>query len=312
VGCSRRTREQHPEAAPGYYRVGVPSYGTVESMTKLPDSREYERLVESLVEQLAQRAGVHTEQITRDVQVPGRGTVNQIDVLWDFVDARGQPRRVVFEARSYRRRVDQGKLHAFRSVVDDIQAADRAVQGVMVTTTGYQSGAKDIASTYGLVVLELRAPTDDDFAGRLGKVVLTITAQAPIIEDVKFEAVEVYDDDFATTLVEPAAISIEPAEGRPDYGPLDEFLCRDELGPPGQPRMVHEIRREFNPPAVLLVHGVRTALVRAVTARVGEVAVPPVTVTIAGAKTIAWLLRDSLAGSRAWIADNGRVWMTGS
>lgn len=281
-------------------------------MTELPDSSEYERLVEWLVGQLSKRAEVRTEQISRDVQVAGRSTVNQIDVLWDFVDAQEQPQRVVFEARSYRRRVDQGKLHAFRSVVDDLQAADRPVKGVMITTTGYQSGAKNIASTYGLVVLELRAPTAADFAGRLGGVALTITAATPIIQDVKFEAVEIYDEDFATTLVEPGAISIEHAEGKADYGPLDELLCRDELGPPGQPRTVHKVRREFDPPAVLLVYGARTALVQAVTARVGEVAAPPVTFSVGGAETIAWLLRDSLAGSRAWIAENGLVWTTDS
>jgi hypothetical protein len=140
-------------------------------MTKPPDSGEYERLVEDLVGQLAVRAEVRSDRIERDAQVPGRGIVNQIDVLWDFADARGQPQRVVFEARSYRRRVEQGKLHAFRSVVDDIQDTARPVTGAMVTTVGYQSGAKDIASTYGLLVLELRAPTGADLANRVLKVV---------------------------------------------------------------------------------------------------------------------------------------------
>ncbi len=53
------------------------------------------------------------------------------------------------------------------------------------------------------------------------------------------------------------------------------------------------------------------ALVQAVTARVGDVKAPPVTVTVTGPE-IAWLLRNSLTGARAWIAEDGRVWTTES
>jgi hypothetical protein len=255
---------------------------------------------------------VRNDRIERDVQVPGRGPVNQIDVPWDFVDARGQPQRVVFEARSYRRRVEQGKLHAFRSVVDDIQDAARPVTGAMVTTVGYQSGAKDIASTYTLLVLELRAPTGADLANRVLKVVVTVTAQVPVVEDVAFDTVEVYEDGFTVGFEELGALAVVPAEGGPDPDRLDVVLCRGELGTLGELRPVHDVRRDFDPPAVLLVRGRKVALVRAVTARVEDVRVPPVTVTVAGPETIAWLLRDSLTGARAWIAEDGRVWTTDS
>jgi len=47
-------------------------------------------------------------------------------------------------------------------------------EGVMVTTTGYQKGAKAVADTYGIVITELRAPTDDDLQGRAVEVHLDI------------------------------------------------------------------------------------------------------------------------------------------
>lgn len=281
-------------------------------MMQPPDSAEYERLVESLVGQLGLRAEVRSERIKRDVRVPGRSTTNQIDVLWDFVDAQGRPQRVAFEARSYRNRVDQGKLHAFRSVVDDIQDEARPVTGVMVTTVGYQRGAKSVASTYGVVVLELRAPTDADLKNRLGKIIVTVGTQVPIIDNVEFEAIEVYEEHFPSGPDDPRVFTVRTTEADANAELLKDVLCRGEVGNLGDPRSIHHVRREFNPPATLLVRGRKAALIHAVTAQVGDVEAPPVTVTIGGLETIAWLLRDSLSGARAWIAADGQVWTTDS
>lgn len=66
-----------------------------------PESAEYEQFVESLVRHLAKRAPVRTERIRWDEDTKGHATTNQLDVVWDFRDERGQPHRVVFEARSY-------------------------------------------------------------------------------------------------------------------------------------------------------------------------------------------------------------------
>lgn len=279
-------------------------------MTDPPPSAEYERLVETLVESLALQAGVQCERVVRDIRLQGRGTINQIDVLWDFTDTQGQPQRVVFEARSYKNRVDQGKLHAFRSVVDDIQDATRPVTGVMVTTAGYQRGAKDVASTYGLLVWELRTPTEADFAGRLGKIELNIRMYTPIIEDVIFEAAEVAEGHLPAISETINAFEIAPTEEDPNRKTLDQVLCRGELGTWDTPRPVHSVRREFHPPAVLFVRGQKAAMLHAITAQVGDAKAPPITTTVGGAERIAWMLRDSLKGSRVWIARDGQTWPT--
>lgn len=281
-------------------------------MTQPPDSADYERLVKSLVGPLTLDMGVRSERIARDVRIQGQSTTNQIDVLWDFVDAQGRPQRVVFEARSYGKRVDQGKLHAFRSVVDDIQDTARPVTGVMVTTVGYQRGAKAVASTYGLIVLELRVPIEADFADRLTKIVLNIRAQTAIVDDVRFEAIEVAEDNFPASLEALDAFKIAVAADDPNPKSLNDVLCHGELGSLGTPRPVHPVRRDFDPPVVLFVRGRKAALIHAVTAQVGDVEAPPVTTTIGGPETIAWMLRNSLRGSRAWIADDGQIWKTQS
>jgi hypothetical protein len=61
-----------------------------------PDSDEYELIVQEIVTQLSKRAQVDTTRIEHNVKVQGRATGNQIDVLWDFNDAEGKPRRIVF------------------------------------------------------------------------------------------------------------------------------------------------------------------------------------------------------------------------
>lgn len=273
-----------------------------------PSAGEYEQLVERLVTELVPSAAVVTEAIERDVLVRGRSTTNQIDVVWDLTDANGESRRVVFEARSYGRAVDQGRLHAFRSVVDDIQDAERPVTGVMVTTTGYQRGARAVAETYGLIVLELRQPTSDDLANRVMSVHVTMNAQMPVVRDVSFEALEVHDETAASVgLVLLDGVELGLPSGR---RPLAELLLKGELGVLGRPRPPHPVRRKFDPPVELWIGGVRAATVRSVHAVAGDLAAPPATFVVAGLRDVAWMTRNALTGARAWIAEDGQVWRT--
>lgn len=277
-------------------------------MSDRPSSEEYERLVERLVSELVPSSGVVTDAIKRDVRVRGQSTTNQIDVLWDLTDAAGRPRRIVFEARSYARAVDQGRLHAFRSVVDDVQDDQRPVTGVMVTTTGYQSGARAVASTYGLVVLELRVPTAADRADRVASISVTMNLQVPVVRDVRFEAVEVHDEAGAAGgPVVLGDVKIDSPSGRV---PLAKVLLDGELGALGAPRPPHPVRRVFDPPADLWVEGARVATVYAVDAVAGDQAAPPATFVVSGLQDVAWMVRDALSGARAWIAEDGRVWRT--
>ena len=279
---------------------------TVVRMTTPPSSAEYEQLVESLVRQLAKRAPVQTERIQWDEDIKGHATTNQIDVVWDFVDEHGQPHRVVFEARSYKSAIKQGQLHAFRSVVDDIQDPTRPVTGVMVTTARYQAGAKAVASTYGVVVLELREPGDDELDGQLQQIIVNATPVLAIVEDVAFDAVELLAENVKGGIAMLGAFEVALADGQ--VIAMSHLLCDGELGTSNELRPVHEVRRDFDPPALLRMEGHDAARIRAVTASVGDFVAPPVTATIAGPEAVAWLLCNSLTGARAWIAEDGEFW----
>ena len=60
-------------------------------------------------------------------------------------------------------------------MIDDISDGIQTT-GVMVTRTGYQAGAKRVADTYGLIVVELRVPTPEDTRDRLLKVRVEVVA----------------------------------------------------------------------------------------------------------------------------------------
>ena len=159
-----------------------------------PDSRDYELLVQRLIRDLSRNAQVYTTGLAHDIPIQGRSTTNRIDVVWDFTDASDQTRRVVFECRSYKSAIKQQALHSWRSVVDDIQSDERPVVGVMVTTVGYQVGARRVADTYDLLVLELRQPTEADLANRMSAIRVQLNVQPTVVDDMRLEIEDGYDD----------------------------------------------------------------------------------------------------------------------
>jgi len=272
-------------------------------------SREYELLVADIIRQLAAVAGVDTESVLHDRVVQGKATANQLDVVWDFRDAAGSPRRVVFEAKQYKRPVEQGRLHALSNVVRDIQDEQRPVTGVMVTTTGYQRGARAVAETYELLVLELREPEERDWHGRIRSTEIIMHAQMPVITDLRIEASKSAEDAGTSKLVvlleHLMLLEQDKAPRR-----LVDVLTADELGPLGQPRPPHPVRREFSPPAPLHDAGRWVADVVIVEATVGDESAPPLTITIDGVKDVAYVIRNALSGARVWLAHDGRAWTT--
>jgi hypothetical protein len=272
-------------------------------------SKEYELLVQSLVEKLYRVDGVTTERLAHDQVLAGRSGPSQIDVVWDFRDASGSPRRVIFEAKSYGRSITREKLHTLRSVVADLQDPARPVTGVMVTKTGYQSGAKEVATTHGLLVLELREPTAADLTGRILNVTVVIQPQLVLFpRTLRVEAAEVVDETAGgSTAIEDVTIV---RAGQPSDAPerLKDILLAGELGTLGEPRPLHEVRRTFDPPAQMLVGGRLVALITALVCEVGEEAAEPIVVT--STRDIAWLIRDAITGARVWVSDDGGYWST--
>jgi hypothetical protein len=125
--------------------------------------RDYELLVKSVYESALRQENVENIEVRHDEKIVGKsGVAHQIDVLWRFQRA-GIEHLVVVECKKYSSNVELGDVRNFKSVVDDISGA----QGVMVTTVGFQSGARDFAKHNGIGLKLLRKPTDEDWEGRV-------------------------------------------------------------------------------------------------------------------------------------------------
>ena len=137
--------------------------------------------------------------------------------------------------------------------------------GVMATLTGYQSGAQTVADTYGVVILQLREPTEADLRGRLTKIRLVVTARLPIIlPNVHMEATEEIGE-IPYGPIEVGNYRLLLANGR--SMPLMDYLLSGHIRGHGEPAVpLEEVHRIFDPPAILTLHGTPRLKIRSVTA----------------------------------------------
>lgn len=277
-------------------------------MADQPQWGSYEDVTREVVDRLARAAGVQTTRLERNVVMRGRATANQIDVLWEFVDANGSPARVVFECRSYSTAIKQQALHSWRSVVDDITVDHVATVGVMVTTTGYQSGAQGVAETYDIVILELREPDEADAADRVWEINVALRPRLPRVANFRIDPVEVSSGQREVRVLG-SDLMIEDGKGA-QQNALQVLLAGELNTIHGPPTPFHEVVRQFEPARVLFIDGAPLARVRAIAATVGEVDGDPFEFRVGGLEHIAWMLKDTLTGARVWFANDGRVWST--
>ncbi len=267
---------------------------------------DYERLVEQLMAQLAETTSVSTERLERPPQrLPGvSGTTHQIDVLWEFVAPDGDRWRLLFEARSYRTALKQAAVFAFNGVVRDIAAlTDRRCVGIMVTFTGYQVGARTVGESNGVLLLELRAPTEADTTGRVMQINVSVVARSPILRNVFVELVDGPAEERTFGWME-----IEYPDG--SRRGLGDVLVDGESAPLGQPpALFHPVKRSFTGVERLLRDGEAVGSLRLVTAEVGD-SDAPFDFSVGGLDRIAWMLRNAVTGARVWFAHDGRHWST--
>jgi len=270
-------------------------------------SDEYENLTKYIVAMITTASPFPTLRLERDVVLQGKATSNQIDVLWQFQDGM-RTRLVLFECRAYASRLKQSAVHAWRGVVDDVSATHGPCEGVMVTATGYQSGAKAVAETYGILILELREPNDADVAGRVLEIRLQITMRSPYFEELTVEAEELFVEAGPRTAWSPD-LSLRYADGT--QLPLADVLLTGELaGFDAAPTPPHRVERLFEPAATLLDDGTAVAAVRRVSAIVGERQGDPSTTIIGGRDRLAWILKDTLGGACVWLTKDGKHHVT--
>ena len=115
---------------------------------------EYERFTQEIYQDLVNADVLKTTEVQHNVKLKGRsGQEHQIDVYWEYEIA-GTKQKVAIECKNYNKTVGIGKVRDFYGVLYDLNN----VAGIMVTKVGYQKGAKEYASEYGISLKELRTP----------------------------------------------------------------------------------------------------------------------------------------------------------
>ncbi|MCD6616815.1 hypothetical protein MC64_020935 [Aeromonas caviae] len=137
---------------------------------------EYELLTQAIYRDILVREGVSTANVHHNVSIAGRsGVEHQVDVYWEFRQA-GITHRVLIECKNYASNLTLEKARNFFAVVHDIGNC----VGIMVTKTGYQSGAAAFCKYYGLALKLLRKPVEEDWEGRIKEIHINMIPRVPV------------------------------------------------------------------------------------------------------------------------------------
>lgn len=143
------------------------------------ESIQYELLTKQIYEQILAGEEQRTITVLHNTSITGRsGVKHQIDVFWEF-EVAGVTHRVAIECKNYASNLTLEKTRNFFGVLHDIGT----YSGIMVTRTGYQSGAAVFAKYYRIALKLLRKPTDTDWHGLISKISVCMHVRAPISTD---------------------------------------------------------------------------------------------------------------------------------
>ena len=138
---------------------------------------EYEKLIQEIYTQILKQEDARNVDVKQNIIIKGKTAEHQIDVYWEFEIA-GVTYKTIVQAKDWNTTVKQSDIFSFATVLQDIPGQPR---GIYITRTGYQKGAKEFAEAHGIILYELREPTERDWDGKLRNIDLNIVAKIPVI-----------------------------------------------------------------------------------------------------------------------------------
>ncbi len=124
---------------------------------------EFEKFTQHVYQKLVNNRILKPTKVQHNVKLKGKsGCEHQIDVYWEYEIA-GVTHRVAIECKDYSSTIQIGRVRDFFGVLYDLGD----IKGIMVTSKGYQEGAKRFAMHYGIVLQKLRKPGYDENVGEV-------------------------------------------------------------------------------------------------------------------------------------------------
>jgi hypothetical protein len=144
-------------------------------MLKKNTGISYENLAQQIFNEILNQDSVKTINVQHNVMIQGKTTSHQIDIFWEF-EVGGIRYCTIVQAKDWKSTVPQGAILQFKAILDDLPGQPR---GIFVTRTGYQNGAIDVAKANGILLYELREPTEADWEGKIKTIVILLHALVP-------------------------------------------------------------------------------------------------------------------------------------
>ncbi len=113
-------------------------------------SVEYEQITRAIFQALVDQDEARNIEVQHNKTLDGKFLSHQVDVYWKF-ESGGIEYSTVVECKNWNRPLEQERLLAFRSKLEDLNNPT----GVIVTRSGYQSGALKYANAHGIYLYQL-------------------------------------------------------------------------------------------------------------------------------------------------------------
>ncbi|MGL6121331.1 MAG: restriction endonuclease [Fusobacteriaceae bacterium] len=123
---------------------------------------EYEKFSQEVYELILKKEGFENIPVLHNIKKQGLSkAIHQVDVYFEY-SLGGTNHAVAIECKDYTSAIEQGKIFAFKSKIDDIP---EVTKGIFISKSGFQSGAITFAKAHGIELVELRKAEDDDWEG---------------------------------------------------------------------------------------------------------------------------------------------------
>jgi hypothetical protein len=122
------------------------------SKRRTSDAGDFERLTRTIFEGILRLDGLEDAKVLHNVTLQGLSGSHQIDVLWTFRIG-GNLYTTILEAKHWERYVGIRDVRAFKALLDDFP--ERRPHGVLVSSSGFQRGARRFANVWGIQLCTL-------------------------------------------------------------------------------------------------------------------------------------------------------------
>lgn len=270
--------------------------------------RPYEELTEQVLRRLLAQENLCTN-VRRGTTIQGKSTAHEIDVSFDF-EVGPTKYLTIVQCKDWASAVKQEQVLAFLAVLDDIPGQPR---GIMVSRSGFQEGACNVARHHGIVLYELRDPKDEDWKGLFRRIQVELVVQNPEYRNVapcldeswlhrECDRLGIGPGRIDVKIVQdPTVVALESGGYCDLRSPLSQHL-------PSQADEWTPIRHEFPEGLMFRVGEGPIPLVRAyaVTAEV-RVTFSRRTISVSCDHLVAYCFRDVLTGTSRFLDKDGNA-----